>query len=166
MKFSTQYLQDHKEQIFKLTSIFFAILFCLFLVYWGSLRTKPISDDWPYIHNNFSVDLMIARFIVWSQRILIEISLFSILRTPYIFNLIFCALLYPLFAITLAKLLKQPILKSFFIVLPFAAFQCISENEGAGVSTTHFNNLLPLITAMWSVVILRNDKDGLIKGIL
>ena len=166
MKFSTQYLQDHKEQIFKLTSIFFAILFCLFLVYWGSLRTKPISDDWSYIHNNFSVDLMIARFIVWSQRILIEISLFSILRTPYIFNLIFCALLYPLFAITLAKLLKQPILKSFFIVLPFAAFQCISENEGAGVSTTHFNYLLPLITAMWSVVILRNDKVGLIKGVL
>lgn len=166
MKFSMQYLQDHKENLLKYSSILFAILFVYFLYYWGSQRTEIISDDWSYFHNKYSVDLLIARFVVWSQRIIIEIPMFAILRAPYILNIVFCALLYPIFAIALAKLLKLSVLKSFLIALPFAAFQNISENEGAGVVTTHFNYLLPLITAMWSVVILRSNKVGVIKGCL
>lgn len=161
-----QFFLDHKEQLFKYSSICFAILFSLFLCYWVSLRTVPISDDWSYIHNNFSIDLLIARFVVWSQRIAIEIPMFALLRAPYILNIVFCALLYPLFALTLAKLLKQPILKSFFVLLPFATFQSIAENEGAGLVTTHFNYLLPLIAAMWSVVILRSEKVGILKCVL
>lgn len=164
MKSSMQYLQKHKELIFKVSLFFFVILFCLFFFYWGSQRTEIISDDWTYFHNNFNVDLLIARFITWSQRIVIEIPMFAILRAPYILNIVFCALLYPVFALTLTKILKLSVLKSFFIVLPFAVFQNLSENEGAGVVTTHFNYLLPLITAMWSIVILRCNKVGVIKG--
>lgn len=166
MKFNMYYLQAHKEQVYKYSSIIFAILFANLLFYWLSTRTEPISDDWTYIHNNFSVEFLIARFVIWSQRIIIEIPLFSALRAPYILNLAFCALLYPVFAITLAKLLKLHIFKSFFVILPFVAFQSLLENEGAGVVTTHFNYLLPLITAMWSVVILRSNKVGVFKGCL
>lgn len=166
MKFNKHYLQDHKEQVYKYSSIIFAILFANLLFCWLSTRTKPISDDWTYIHNNFSVEFLIARFVIWSQRIIIEIPLFSALRAPYILNLVFCALLYPLFAITLSKLLKLHILKSFFIILPLVGFQSLLENEGAGVVTTHFNYLLPLIIAMWSVIILRSDNVGFLKGIL
>lgn len=166
MKSNIQYFQDHKESLLKAGLIAFTVLFGLFFLYWGSLRTEPMADDWSYIHNNFNVDFIIARFIVWSQRIVIEIPMFAILRAPYILNIVFCALLYPIFAIALAKLLKLSVLKSFLIALPFVAFQNISENEGAGVVTTHFNYLLPLITAMWSVVILRSNKVGVIKGCL
>ena len=167
MKFNNHILQNnHKDQLLKYCFICFIVIFGYFLFYWGCLRTEPLADDLNYTLFRIDKNLFISRFILWSQRIIIEIPLFMALKAPYILNIIFCVLLYPLYTLTLCKLLKLSIRKAFLIVLPLTAFQTLSENETVGVVTTHFNYLLPLVTAMWSVIILRCDKLGFFKGIL
>lgn len=166
MKFNTTFIKEHRAHLIQCILLFFLFSYIVFLYYWISIRTTPVCDDLGYAKTELSLEVMIVRFVLWSQRTILEIPLLGILKAPYIYNLLFCALLYPIFTILLAKILRLSIFKSFLTLIPLVAFQNLNENESVGVVTTHFNYLLPLITAMWSVVILRCNKIGLFKGIL
>lgn len=147
MKFNTTFIKEHRAHLIQCILLFFLFSYIVFLYYWISIRTTPVCDDLGYAKTELSLEVMIVRFVLWSQRTILEIPLLGILKAPYIYNLLFCALLYPIFTILLAKILRLSIFKSFLTLIPLVAFQNLNENESVGVVTTHFNYLLPLITA-------------------
>lgn len=133
----------------------FLLALLLFVLQWSY---PVIMDDKWWLDKPFSLDFMVERYQIWSNRLVIESFALVFSHLPKLFRLFNSLVFVGLLDIILANSLGRKV-KYLFLLLGFFALLPISMFLIPGLMMTNLNYLWPVTAGLASFLLYRSNEE-------
>lgn len=137
----------------------FLLALLLFVLQWSY---PVIMDDKWWLDKPFSLDFMVERYQIWSNRLVIESFALVFSHLPKLFRLFNSLVFVGLLDIILANSLGRKV-KYLFLLLGFFALLPISMFLIPGLMMTNLNYLWPVTAGLASFLLYRSYQERKFK---